>query len=437
MWLVIILPYFLYAWRTLAIQDSDGYGPLNFKAAFGPLPQPMIIDVNPAFIEQTRVKASLTRLAINIDVPPFTEGVPSTEISNIVNFWTHEYNWTTVQTSLNSQYRHFTTTIPPLNDSQTKFPDPTSLHFIHHISSRPDAIPLLFIHGWPGSFLEVGKILTDLVEPSDSFDPAFHIVAPSIPGFGFSPAPTKPGFGLVETGAAFHQLMLQLGYERYVIQGGDFGSHTARYMGAAYPESVVSILCNLYGVPANMSDRARREANETTAEEDAYIDILDMTEPFAEAFWNLEAAVPLQLGILLTDSPVGNLAWPYMGMRGFAPGYEWALEDLITWAMMLYIQGPYGSVRIYHELQREGTLAFRFPYVSIPTGVLQYFPDAAYGAPREWCERTARITFFVRKTQDVPGGHFPAQVNPKELISDIRSFWSSHAGGWAVGSVEQ
>jgi pimeloyl-ACP methyl ester carboxylesterase len=353
MWLSTTLLWCLNAWGTIATSGShDEYGPLNFKAAFGQSPEPMIIDVNPAFIEQTRVKASLTRLAIDIDIPPFTEGVPSNNISAITDFWANNYDWAAVQSNLNRQYQHFTTTIPPLNHSQAAFSEPIPLHFVHHTSSRSDAIPLLFIHGWPGSFLEVGNILADLVEPSNPSDPAFHVVAPSIPGFAFSPAPAKPGFGLIEAGAAFQQLMLQLGYERYVIQGGDFGSHTARYMGAAYPDSVVSILCNLYGVTANETDRARQAANETTAEENAYIEFFDTTEPFALAFWNLEAAVPLQLGILLTDSPVGNLAWPYMGMRGYAPGYEWTIEDLITWAMMLYIQGPYGSVRIYRELQR-------------------------------------------------------------------------------------
>jgi len=353
MQLITILLYCLNAWFIIPAAGSDNqYGPLNFKAAFGPSPEPFTVDVNPTFIEQTRVKASLTRLAIDIDVPPFTEGVPSSNISAIANFWANDYDWAAVQSDLNRQFRHFTTTIPPLNDSNITFPDTTPLHFVHHVSPRSDAIPMLWIHGWPGSFLEVGKILEDLVEPSDPSDPAFHVVAPSIPGFGFSPAPTTPGFGLIEAGAAFHQLMLQLGYERFVIQGGDFGSHTARYMGNAFPDSVVSILCNLYGVVANDTDLARQAANETTTEESAYIEFLSPTVPFAQAFWDIEALIPLQMGILLTDSPVGNLAWPYMGMRGFTPGYEWAFEDLITWAMLLYIQGPYGSVRIYRELKR-------------------------------------------------------------------------------------
>lgn len=373
MWTSTTLLCCLNAWGIIAASEPhDEYGALNFKAAFGQSPEPMIIDVDPIFIEQTRVKASLTRLAIDIDVPPFTEGVPSNNISAITDFWANEYDWDAVQSSLNRQYQHYTTTIPPLNDSQATFSEPIPLHFVHHTSSRADAIPLLFIHGWPGSFLEVGNILADLVEPSNPSDPAFHVIAPSIPGFGFSPAPTKPGFGLIEAGAAFHQLMLQLGYERYVIQGGDFGSHTARYMGAAYPNSVVSILCNLYGVTANETDRARQAANETTAEENAYIEFLDSTEPFALAFWNLEAMVPLQLGILLTDSPVGNLAWPYLGMRAFVPGYEWAIDDLITWAMMLYIQGPYGSVRIYRELARVSPKPRHHVFLEDQTSILTF-----------------------------------------------------------------
>lgn len=146
--------------------------------------------------------------------------------------------------------------------------------------------------------------------------------------------------------------MHQLGYEHYVIQGGDFGSHTARYMGAAYPESVKSTLCNLYGVTTNDTDLVRYASGQTTVEESSYIEFLQQNEPFTKTFWGIEAMVPLQMGILLGDSPVGNTLWPYFGMRGLTPGYNWSIEELITWGMMLYIQGPYGNVRIYSELER-------------------------------------------------------------------------------------
>ncbi|RYP52158.1 hypothetical protein DL768_002600 [Monosporascus sp. mg162] len=321
----------------------------------------MRIDVDPNFIETTRLKASLTRAPVDLDVPLFVEGVPASNVTAIAEYWAHKYDWFSVQDSINRQFRHFTTTTSRLRD--TNFTEAVPLHFVHHRSKRPDAIPLLFIHGWPGSFLEVGPILSGLLDPPSRREPAFHVVAPSIPGFGFSPAPTKPGFGLLEAGAAFHQLMQQLGYQQYVIQGGDFGSHTARYMGAAYPESVKSVL--YYGGG------------------ELLYRVLQQSEPFTKAFWGIEAMVPLQMGILLGDSPVGNAIWPYFGMRGLTPGYEWSTEELITWGMMLYIQGPYSSVRIYRELQREGTLDYAFPYVPVPVGVLQYFGDAGYGVPRD------------------------------------------------------
>ncbi|RYP92782.1 hypothetical protein DL770_001062 [Monosporascus sp. CRB-9-2] len=423
-----LLGCILHVGVTACHPGPSGYGPLNFKATFGSSPAPMRIDVDPKFIEITRLKASLTRAPIDLDAPLFVEGVPASNVTAIAEYWAHKYDWFTVQDSINRQFRHFTTTIPQLRD--TNFAEAVPLHFVHHRSKRPDAIPLLFIHGWPGSFLEVGPILSGLLDPPSRREPAFHVVAPSIPGFGFSPAPTKPGFGLVEAGAAFHQLMQQLGYQQYVIQGGDFGSHTARYMGAAYRESVRSVLCNLWGVPANVTDLARYASGQTTAEESSYIEFLQQSEPFTKTFWGIEAMVPLQMGILLGDSPVGNAIWPYFGMRGLTPGYEWSIEELITWGMMLYIQGPYGSVRIYRELQREGTLDYAFPYVPVPVGVLQYFGDAGYGAPRDWCARSGNVTYFSRKDVSVPGGHFAATANPEDLLMEARKFWGTSVGGW-------
>jgi pimeloyl-ACP methyl ester carboxylesterase len=334
----------------LPLAQSDGYGPYHFKAHFGSSPAPTTIDVDPSFINETRLKASLTRNPIDIDIMPFTEGVPSHNLTSIRDYWVHKYDWTKVQHEINDDFHHFTTTVGPLSPDFS-YDRSIELHFVHHRSQRPDAIPLLFIHGWPGSFLEVQKLLLPLTNPPPGL-PAFHVIAPSIPGFGFSPAPTAPGFGLIEAGAAFNELMHQLGYKRYVVQGGDFGSHTARYMGAMFPDSVASILCNLWGVSPNATDLTRQEANQTTPAEDQYISFVQQSEAFTKAFWGIEWAVPLQMGILLGDSPVGNVVWPYFGMRMLAPGYEWGIEELITWGMMLYIPGPYGNVRIYAELKK-------------------------------------------------------------------------------------
>ncbi|KAK3169746.1 hypothetical protein OEA41_009130 [Lepraria neglecta] len=139
-------------------------------------------------------------------------------------------------------YTQFTTTVA--TGPNSNFTDPLPLHFVHHLSKRVDAIPLLFIHGWPGSFMEVGNIINGLVNPPNKSSPAFHVVAPSIRGFAFSPAPKKPGFGPREAGHTLNSLMQQLNYTRYVIQGGDFGGCILRYMAGDYPSSAVSVLDN-------------------------------------------------------------------------------------------------------------------------------------------------------------------------------------------------
>lgn len=268
--------------EATSLTPSDKYGPYNFKANFGSSPLPMKIDVDPSFIAETRLKAALTRNPIDIDVTPFTEGVPSHNLTAIRDYWVDEYNWSKIQKELNKEFKHFTTTVGPLS-SDFNYTRPIPLHFVHHRSPRRDAIPLLFIHGWPGSFLEVQKLLYPLTNPPADA-PAFHVIAPSIPGFGFSPAPTGPGFGLIEAGAAFNELMHQLGYARYVVQGGDFGSHTARYMGAMFPESVASILSNLWSVASNATDLVRQKANQTTAAEDRFIAFSKQSEAFSQAF---------------------------------------------------------------------------------------------------------------------------------------------------------
>jgi hypothetical protein len=333
-----------------------GYGPLHFKQSFPESPAPFIIDVDPVFIAQTKVKASLTRASIDIStIQEYTEGVPSHNVTDVANYWASKYNWADIQKQLNKDFHHFSTTIPPLNSSS--FTDPVQLHFVHHKSLRKDAIPLLFIHGWPGSFLEVAKILPLLTNPTDPDDPAFHVVAPSLPGFGFSPAPHKPGLGLKEVAGAFNHLMHQLNYSRYVIQGGDFGGHASRYMGAYFPESVVSILPNLFWVLPNTTDLERRAQNKTTAEENMFMASLDASKGLENAYWGIQSLLPQQIGSLLADSPVMNALWSYPGMLLLSPGYSWSIEELITWGMMSYIQGPYGSIRMYKELLRVSRLS--------------------------------------------------------------------------------
>lgn len=168
----------------------------NFEGTFTAPPQPFELRVDRDFIAATKYKASLTRLTDDLQDNDWQDGPPKHKISAIRDYWAEHYDWEQVEKDINRKFKQFTTVV----HAGSNYTYPIPLHFVHHRSSRPDATPLLFIHGWPGSFLEVGKIIDELVTPSNSSLPAFHVVAPSLPGFGFSPAPMHAGLGLREAG---------------------------------------------------------------------------------------------------------------------------------------------------------------------------------------------------------------------------------------------
>jgi pimeloyl-ACP methyl ester carboxylesterase len=240
---------------------------------------------------------------------------------------------------------------------RSSYKEAVPLHFVHHVSPRSDAIPLLFIHGWPGSFLEVKNIIKELTNPSQEMAPAFHVVAPSVPGFGFSPAPTKPGFDYIASAHAFDALMKQLNYYKYVIQGGDLGGLVLRHQAYLYPDSVVSCHSNFWVVPPNATDLERYRENKSTPNEAATIEIYQGFVNNGWSYGQIHLQRPLRLGIGLTDSPIGLAMWIYDGMwPGVSDPLFWSTEDIITWTMMYWIQGPYGASRIYREAAKVNSI---------------------------------------------------------------------------------
>ena len=328
----------------------DRHFALNFDGNFPEKPEPFTIRVHDSFIEETKAKAVRTRITPQMDGMSFIDGVPANNITDWAHHWA-KYDWRQVEKGLNTKFHHYSTTVY----AKKNYTYPIPLHFVHHKSSHPDAIPLLFVHGWPGTFHEVSNIIDLLTDPprGKRHLPAFHVVAPDLPGFGFSPAPVHSGLGLREMGQAFDSLMQQLNYTTYVGQGGDFGSHILRLMSADFPDSLTSVLSNLFNVYPNATDLARYAKNQTTTEETLLLDYLtDPSHSWTSAYWDIEASVPLQAAIPLADSPVGWMAWQYMGMRMLSPGYDWGLEELITWSMLNFIQGPYGGFSAYKEAKR-------------------------------------------------------------------------------------
>jgi pimeloyl-ACP methyl ester carboxylesterase len=273
-------------------------------------------------------------------------------------------------------------------------------------------------------------MINDLTNPPNDSVPAFHVVAPSIPSYGFSPAPVKPGFGPIEAGHAFNELMLQLNYTRYVIQGGDLGGYILRYQASSHPETVVSVLCNFWIEPPNQTDIARHAQNQTRAEENSWFDFLNTlaTKGFMHLY--TQKTAPLQAGFAMTDSPIGFTMWIYQVMAGLAPTpYSWRLDEIITWSMMYLIQGPYSAMRFYKEFAAEGafvgaTSFGELPYVHVPVGVIKGGLDVGYYVPLDWAQRRGNITAWYVHDEGV---HLAAYQTPESLLSDIWKFFGDPA----------
>ncbi|KAH8705876.1 Alpha/Beta hydrolase protein [Talaromyces proteolyticus] len=411
-------PLFVVALALSVYGDS-----LPFRANFSDSPQPFNIDVDKDFIDNTVLKASLTRFVTPVDEKEYLEGPPVHNATTVRDYWVNEYNWYNTQNRLNQKLHQYTTTVK-LNTS-AQYSQPIPLHFVHHRSPRVDAIPLLFIHGWPGSFIEVENIIDGLTNPPNATLPAFHVVAPSIPGFAFSPAVVATGFGDYEAAQAFHALMMQLEYEKYVIQAGDVGGIILRYQAHLFPDNVLAGLDNFWVVSPSETDRERYSRNQTTADETYIIDSLDSFFDNLWGYGQIQQTRPLKLAHAMTDSPVGLAMWIYDAVIQAVENRDvWTPEEIITWTMMHYIQGPYGGFRLYREGALNGAFnltAFNdLPPVSQPVAISEFPLDIWYRTPLEWAQRTGNVQ--KRYIHDY-GGHFPAWETPDLLLDDIWDFF--------------
>ncbi|KAJ4174243.1 hypothetical protein NW754_004658 [Fusarium falciforme] len=406
---------------TLCAAAADKFSLPNTDATFGKSPKPFEINVDRQFIENTRQRVAHARAPVFMGVKG--DG-PSAEIFTAVrDYWVNEYSWNATEAAINQKLEQFTTIVEPVIDNASY---PVPLHFVHHRSPRSDAIPLLFIHGWPGSFLEVSHIIGNLTNPPNASLPAFHVVAPSIPGFGFSPAPRQPGFGPVEAAHSFNALMLQLGYSKYVIQGGDFGGVTLRYQSHLFPDHVVSALSNFWVIQPNEDDMRRLAEGVATPDEVAYINILETYINHNSGYRLMQSTEPLTLAIGMTDSPLGNAMWMYDLMAKVVdPAITtWTPEQIITWSMMYYIQGPYGGMRFYKEVLNDGGFSLldfgTLPLVEVPVAISQFPYDICYRMPLDWAKRGGNV---IKRTVNHHGGHFAAYEVPDLLLNDIWSWF--------------
>ncbi|HKS92139.1 MAG TPA: epoxide hydrolase, partial [Tepidiformaceae bacterium] len=318
--------------------------------------RPFRIDVPDAVLDDLRTRLRGTRWPEAIPGVGWDYGAKVAYVRELCSYWADDYDWRTQESRLNG--------LPGFLAEV----DGVDIHFWHVKSSQPNAFPLLLIHGWPGSMFEFFELAGPLSEPARHGAPdapAFDLVIPSLPGFGFGGKPQERGWGITRIGAAFDQLMTGLGYDRYGVQGGDWGGITAAKMGSAHADHVEAIHLNfvIAPPPTDMSDADRAAADARNA-----------FQAGETGYSNVQGTKPDSLTVAQTDSPAGLAAWIVEKFRTWSDcegdvEKAFSKDTLLTNLMFYWAPNSAASAaRIYYEASHDPT-SFRYPPVEVPTGV--------------------------------------------------------------------
>jgi pimeloyl-ACP methyl ester carboxylesterase len=379
--------------------------------------RPFKVAIPDADIAAMKRRVAETRWADTQPVADDSQGVRRQTLEAMTRYWAGDYDWRKIETRLNA-LPMFMTEIDGLD-----------IHFIHIRSRHEKAIPMILTHGWPGSILEFMRVIDPLTNPTahgGKAEDAFHLVIPSIPGFGFSAKPTAPGWGSDRIGRAWSALMLRLGYDRYVSQGGDCGSVISQRMALQHVPGLLGIHLNMPAVvPADIARSLAAgdpaPASLTAAERKAFGQL--------EAFYRDNAGYaammntrPQTIGYSLVDSPVGMAAWMYekIAQWVYADGQPERVlgQDAILDDISLYwLTGTGASAaRIYWEDHSNNFNARGI--IDIPVAV-SVFPGEIFRAPKSWAERCYTNLFYFNEVSD--GGHFAAWEQPLLFAEEVRT----------------
>jgi pimeloyl-ACP methyl ester carboxylesterase len=381
--------------------------------------RPFTIDVPQADLDDLRRRVEATRWPSEELVADRSQGVQLAAMQELARYWTTEYDWRNNEARLNA-LPQFKTEIDGLN-----------IHFIHVQSAHADALPLIMTHGWPGSIVELLETIGPLTDPTAHGgrpDDAFHLVLPSIPGYGFSDEPTELGWGPIRIGRAWHELMQRLGYTRYVAQGGDVGSQVTDAMGRLSLDGLIGIHTNLL-TPA-LGDAKALSASPPTKEEQAALDQLAAFQATGTGYFVEQATRPETIGYALLDSPIALAAWItdhdtdayYKIARAFVdkqPSGNLSRDHILDNITLYWLTGTGASAArsYWEEGQENARAAGQAPKrVSIPVGFTT-FPGEIWRTPRSWVERAYPGVDIYFNEVDT-GGHFAAWEEP-ELFSQV------------------
>lgn len=400
--------------------------------------KPYTISVDSSRLDdlKQRLSLSLARFPDELEKAHWDMGVPLSDVKRLTNYWQTEFDWKSAEADLNKLPNYVT-------EIQCDGFESLAIHFLHQPSPVKGAIPLLFIHGWPGHFHEAVKLLEPLVSGDGEHTPAFHVVVPSLPNFGFSEGTKKRGFAMEQYAETVHKLMLRLGYNEYVTQGGDWGRHISRSLAHLYPKHCKATLLNF------------DECNPPEFKKNPYLAIKHALTPYSKRekqgvertkWFNTEgrgysreqATKPQTLGYALADSPVSCLSWIYEKLHDWSDSYPWTDDEVCTWVSIYWFSmaGPAASLRIYYEMlhnydNRPNKLD-RDRISSWSPGVklgFSHFPLDLVVLPSTWV-RTQGQTVFEKDHES--GGHFAAWEKPNDIVGDLREMFGKCGGAFGV-----
>jgi epoxide hydrolase len=373
------------------------------------------IEVPEADLNDLRERLKRTRWPERETVEDWSQGVPLAYMNELCRYWGEEYDWRATEARLNA-LPQFRTGI-----------DGLGIHFAHVRSSQPDALPLIITHGWPGSIVEFLKVIGPLADPvahgGNSAD-AFHVVCPSLPGFGFSDKPAQPGWNVERIAKAWNRLMARLGYERYGAQGGDWGTSISTSIGQQDPDHVVGIHLNppiAAPDPATFDDLTEMERAALAAREQS----LDWDSGYSAQ----QSTRPQTVGYGLVDSPAALCAWiiekfwSWTDSEGH-PENVLTRDELLDNVMLYWLpRTGASSARLYWESIREVSERLNRPnvdVVNVPTGG-SIFPKENPRPSRRWAAK--RYTDIRYWNELEVGGHFAAFEQPELFVNEVRSFF--------------
>ena len=376
------------------------------------VPQPFKLRVPDDVLVDLRARLANARWPDEVPEGGWRYGSDLAYMQELVTYWRDRFDWRAQEAKLNS-FPQFTVPMGQVD-----------LHFIQMRGVGPKPLPLLLSHGWPGSVWEFHRIIPLLTDPgAHGGDPedAFTVVAPSLPGYGFSYKPNQTRFGVAEIADVFARLMSDtLGYKKFAAQGGDWGAFITSRLGLIYPARVVGIHVNLLGVRRDLAAPA-----EPTDEEKTYLEELRRWEREETGYQWIQGTKPQTLAYGLTDSPVGLAAWIVEKFRTWSDcggdvERRFSKDVLLTNIMLYWVSGAINSSFWPYFARRHG--AWPLPdnqRIEVPTAYAS-FPREILHPPRAWAEKAYNIK---RWTKMPAGGHFAALEEPAALAADIRAFF--------------